>query len=769
MPRPCSGAIPVLFAVSLGLSSAGCTTSLFSSSLFSHLDLTPPMMDGFSTEQRVITQFTDARAEDNEAAFRRVVSTRFESRALRSTDAYKDLEILDLPRTELEVVESTTEEDKSLSVVAKEDDGTKYQFRLLRDSEKRRWVVDDVLMRQQKKGTRASRSTVEVMDLLLTVREFLDIWKDADRNAVLQVVAADLREPLSELPEPWLQNLIQRIASEYESGMARRPEAQLDESDAVVKMPSKNGFLLLKVVRDADQWLVSDIEMRLRKTDDHPGSILRQARALRTTTQFLAAYAAGDAGALKSLCEPGFHQSAISIGDLSTLPLPAASAAPDDVEIRAFTGQLTIIIPSETSITKISLSAAGRDAPTGTRSTETAVESRFVVSDVTLYDRTTQRQRNLRSAFAAPARAQLFLSSLQQRDLPMVRRLSSLAFNEQAWSVMSPDLFSRMSLDCLPQGAMTLQEHTVRGEITELQFLAADGRLCGIVMKDENGSLQVDDVQFADGDARVSSFRTRVVFSVPLTELAAAWSRGDLTAVQKHTSMEFNRLVWSNVSELPTGFERLPDLLQQPVIQTTVGPEQADIQLGHHGQQTVTVRLLKEHSAWVVDEISMAQAGGTTFDLRRTLRQDIAQRVLGDPSGGITRAMYSTTADDRDNEVSPAMHATTQSRRGNLTVPSTVKPRPRTAVQKSAALDLTEDTPKKGTFYFGPDAAQKAATESARPPESPAAAETPDSSATIEQDGDVMYFRGRDATPSTTDTSEPIDDMSNHPIEIPLE
>ncbi len=42
------------------------------------------------------------------------------------------------------------------------------------------------------------------MDLLLTLREFLDTWENGDRDEILQVVSNDLRNELQELPEPWL-------------------------------------------------------------------------------------------------------------------------------------------------------------------------------------------------------------------------------------------------------------------------------------------------------------------------------------------------------------------------------------------------------------------------------------------------------------------------------------------------------------------------------------------------------------------------------------
>ena len=100
--------------------------------------------------------------------------------------------------------------------MAKEKDGTtRYQFVIVRDPEKKRWVVDDVMLRQQKKGTRSTKSSVELMDLLLTLREFLGAWQTGGREQVMAAVSGELRATLESLPEPWIQQLSDRITSEY--------------------------------------------------------------------------------------------------------------------------------------------------------------------------------------------------------------------------------------------------------------------------------------------------------------------------------------------------------------------------------------------------------------------------------------------------------------------------------------------------------------------------------------------------------------------------
>jgi hypothetical protein len=780
----------LMLAGGLSVTATGCTSSLLNTEMLKPSNLKPSIMDGHGTEQRVVGLFTDAIAENNEAAFRRVVSTRFEQKAMRSPDAFKDLEILNLPKTKLEVVESKELEDKRLEAVAKEEkEGTKYQFIIVKDELKNRWVVDDVMLRQQKKGTRATKSSVEVMDLLLTIREFLKTWESADRSTVLQAVNSDLRGPLEKLPEPWLQQMIAQISAECESGMARRPEAQMNESDAVVKMPSKNGFMLLKVARQDDKWLVSDLEIRKRKSDDHPGSILRQARAMNAVTDFLAAYQEDNQERLQKLTEEKFFKNAISVGDLTMIKLPSPEYAPQDFEIQSFAGQLTVMIPDDASVVRIDLTTPEvADAKDDRKRPVTAaVETEFIIENVTIYDRQTQQQRTLKSAFTAPARGALFLSALQSHDLPMLRQISTRDLVESVWSHIEPSLMAGLPLTGIPAGEMSLQNSHVRGEVTELEFQSANGRICSVLMRDENGELKVEDIQYPDPSAGIASLRTQLMLTVPVIELANAWENQDIQSIRKNSSLDFNRLVWSNLPAVPEEYEALPELLRMPVQRTQSTEQKARIELANAGQPPVTVLLLKENTSWVIDEVSIKQPDGTQLELRKTLRQVIAQQFLNDPTGGIQQARFNDKTES-DGGVVRAVGTGTTKRVGNLTLQSYGKPRnTETAELPLEGLDLTEEesqpkpeanSQQTGTLHFGPSSATKAESPDADSASAPPLTHPKSATETEEYDG-VVYFKGDTAakpkptqdttTKSTSGRRGTITDPSQHPIEIPVE
>jgi hypothetical protein len=772
---------------SLFLSVTGCSSSLFTTEWMQASAFKPAVMDGHATEQRVITLFTDALAEDNEAAFRKVVSTRFEQKAMRSGDSFRDLSILNLPKTKLEVVESKELPEGSRETVAKEvKEGTKYQFLIVRDESKKRWVVDDVLIRQQKKGTRATKSSVEVMDLLLTVREFLDIWKSSDKETVLSALNSDLRDPLEQLPEPWLQRLIAAVTAEYETDMARRPEAQMNESDAVVKMPSKNGFILMKVVRENDVWLVSDIEVRRRRVDDHPGSILRQARALNTVTRFLSAYGSEDLLALEQLTESRFYQSALRIGDLSMIQLPSPQHAPEDFEIQSFAGQLTVMIPDESSVVRVDLTTpelASKRAESKPVAGE--VEAEFIVGNVTVYDRQSQQQKNLKSAFVAPAHAMLFMSALNDRDMPVLRELSCMDLNEKVWRRLDPELIAYLPLGGVSDGNLTLQNSWVRGDVTELEFQSSSGRLFSVIMRHENGDLKIEDVQYPNQDALVTSLKSELTLTLPIIELATAWRNRDLLSVRRNSSLDFNRLVWSNVSELPADYDQMVDALLAPVLRSHVADRTATLELQGRTGGSVVVTLIRENTAWVVDEIQLPQVDGSTVELRKTLRQEMARQFLTNPSGEIHTANYEVSS-STESGIVQAGNSDEPRPRGNLTITSSVRPNQDSA--SASAIDMTPtsegserprssvsmrkpDTNNDTTQYFGPSAESMGGIKSHRLSNDSPRTEVRQTAESTEKNG-VVYFHGAPGTPSNSDASNQpgrISDLSDHPIDIPLE
>ncbi|MGB4709567.1 MAG: hypothetical protein WBH28_13950 [Fuerstiella sp.] len=600
----------------------GCTQSLLSSSsLFSKTAM----------EQRVVEQFTDALDEDNESALRRITSSRFEAKALRSEDVLSDLRVLHLPSGKLTVVEVKDEGEDRKEVIVKEESGGKYQFHLVHDPVKSYWVVDDVMVRQRNNGTRITKSTTEVMDLLVTLRQFLKVWESGSREEILAMTSTDLTKSLSPLPDDWLKALTARIASSYEDGMARKPEANLDEEVAVVKLPSRNGHILLKISRESGEWLVDDVESINRREENRPGSVRRQADAINAVNGFLTAYLAEDHESLAKITDPVFYSSSLKLADLSLVKLPRPADVPAEFDIRAYEGQLTFMIPSGTEIIRLDL-VENPDAvvPMVVVGVDTPEKnlSRFSVKEVTLYERSTQRQRTLSSVFTAPTRASLFLKALQQQDVSMLSQISTTEFSSGLWDRVSPEILTELSIPDFYGTGLTLQDSHSIAERTEIEFVTASGLLVSCKMLNQNGTLKVDDVQFPNQDGHVTSLRTRLELTLPIMEFAQAWSEKDLELLQKSCSSDFNRLVWGHLDAIPERFSLVAGQLRQPVLDTRITQERATVRLGRNAESAMTASLVMEHGFWVVDEVRVAVRPGELVGVREKLRGEISEKLL---------------------------------------------------------------------------------------------------------------------------------------------
>ncbi|MCR9197881.1 MAG: hypothetical protein NXI04_04520 [Planctomycetaceae bacterium] len=614
---------------------AVCTLCLCSVVLPLFTGCTQSLLSHSGLEQRVIEQFTDALDEENEPALRRVASTRFESTAMRSDDVLSDLRVLRLPKGDLSIVESRDIEGGRREVIVQEEDGGKYQFHLVKDPVKNYWVVDDVMIRQKKRGARITKSTAEVMDLLMTLREFLGVWESGSRDEILAMTSPSLTSSLSPLPDQWLTSLTSRIASNYEDGMARKPEANLNESEAVVRLPSKNGHIHLSISRVDGQWLVDDVEAFNHREEHHPGSVKRQADAINAVNAFLTAYRAEDYGTLQEISDRRFFDSALKLADLSLVTLPGPHEVPAEYAVRAYNDRLTFMIPSGREVIRVDLVEPARAQDSAAIAAEMRKElmpgnsvSRFFVSDVTLYDRTTDRQRSLSSIFTAPTRASLFLSALAERDLKVLAQISTTEFARATWRRVDPMMLPALSIPRFEVDGLTLKDSHSIADTTELEFTTGSGRLLLCRLLTQNGRLKIDDIQYPDEQGHVASLKSRLELSIPILEFATAWQTQDLETLQRTSSSEFNRQVLSHLESVPTRFSAVAGLMQQQMLQTKVSPQRATVQLGRSPQHAVTASLVMEQNVWVVDEVRAATAAGPVVGMRDTLRREIAEKLL---------------------------------------------------------------------------------------------------------------------------------------------
>lgn len=620
---------PSVLMLLLAMTSTGCAKSLLNAEGLQSF-LTPP-----PAEQRVVEQFRDALREENEPALRRISSTRFESIALRSEDVLSDLRVMRLPKGELSVVDVQEVNVTEKLVIAKEDEGGRFQFRLVNDPEKGYWTVDDITVRRRHKGTQITKSTAEVMDLLVTVRSFLKVWESGEQQSILAMTSPRLKDSLQSLPAGWMTALTRQIASAYEDGMARKPDASLNENDALVKLPARNGHLLMTIVRESEQWLVDDVEFQNHRDDNHPGSVRRQADAIHTVTSFLRAYEKSDHAQLKYVTEQKFYDSSLSLGDLSLIPLPSAEDAPTEFEIRAYEQQLTFMLPAGRQIIRVDLREQVSDIPEAARNKYLAAaddESRFLVKEVTVYEKGSKQQRSLSAVFTAPARALMFLQALKSNDRDTLLYGCTNRFSETVWQRLNSNLIKQLPVPDLYDEGIRLTSTQSIGTRTELEFQNSAGNVLVCQLVVENGILKLDDVQYPNERGLVASLKSELQLTAPILEFANAWMMSDSELLQKACSADFNRLVWSHLDGVPNRFSQLPFRLRSNDVSTSVTQERATMKLLQPSGEETIVNLLMEHGHWVIDEIRMKLDDGTLVAVRQSLRSEVAGKLLSGKS-----------------------------------------------------------------------------------------------------------------------------------------
>ncbi len=598
-----------LIATTLLFGLSGCATSLL--------------------EERVITEFVAAVDEENVPAMRRVVSTEFERKALRSDDVLRDLDLVKLPSGELDVVKVEESEDNQRSVIVRDGDGADYKFELVRDPNKRRWAVDDVLVRQQKKWKKIRSSvtwpTSQLMDLVFTVREYLDAWSETDRSRIIAKSAPSLAASLEAVPESWLPVITNAIATNYDSSLSRKPEAHLTDDSAVVRMPIRGGSLLVSAVQIDGEWLVEDIEIHSRSDAGHPGSVRRQADSIASLNRFLRSFENGDREGLQACSTAQFYDATLQFGDLSLVQLPSAETAPQELSIIAYSGHVTIVIPGEREYVRFELIDPTHNSEKHIINDTSARV--FRIDNVILNDRTRRNERTLASVFTAPARASLFFEALKKRDTAMLKQLSTREFNNDVWNHITDQSFSRLTLPTRQLQGMKLDGSDVRGTRTELTFTTPQSGQVRCRMLEQSGRLLVDDVQYAGADHQTLSLRVQSALQVPIAQFTEAWRATDLEALKKSVSTGFDRLVLSNFTSFPPDDVHLADRLDTALRATRVTQERATVNMGLASTDTAEVHLIFEHKRWVIDDIAIPEGDGTAIHVRNQLRQQVVDNM----------------------------------------------------------------------------------------------------------------------------------------------
>lgn len=572
-------------------------------------------------ETRAIEAFTEALQEEDLGDLKKSTSNRFEQKALRLSESIEDFAVLRLPKGDVEVLEvdEVSDVEKRVTVTI----GTsqqKLRYRLLREPDSRKWVVDDIFLRKKKDGIVSTKPVTELMDLVTTVREFLTAWSGGDRTEILDVATPQLGELLASLPRPYLNYLAERVIGDRAGETKIRPEAQMDDDVAVVRLPRKAGQMIISFEKTGGDWLVSDLAVESRKDNQHVSSVVQFATVLDSAAKFLDAYNAHDSLKLAEVTDQSFFEYSLEPANLETVPLPTAeAAATNEFQLKLQNGIADFIVPTKTELIKVSLSRIeGEDA---------ATRDRYLVDDVTLYELDGHEEKRLSALFLSHAMVELFSESLSLRDLQSVQLMSTADFKKRVWNQPGLDdrVLLRLPMPEIENAKPEIKTTVFMGPVTEVT-VSQGSRYLVYVLEDSNGQLLVDDI-LMPVVGRPNSLKTTLEALIPVYRFTHAMQTGDRPQLHALSSRDLNTTVWHATEQIPLIGVNPGKHLQSPL----TGLEQNDRQIVlQFGDDTFGARVLltREDSRLVVDDLRFISGpeARQRVDLKEAMKIEIARQ-----------------------------------------------------------------------------------------------------------------------------------------------
>lgn len=597
-------------------------------------------------EMQAIDHFTTALQTDDLNKLKASASQSFNDKALRrDKDSLAALKNLPLHADEKVTIVKVEDigNDKKKVVVSTEKTHRKMQYNLVRDEKSQKWVVDEIYLKQRSKDVTANKTVTEQMDLLLAVQDFLIAWHTGKPEQVKSVVAPSFFALLKDLPQSQLDRITKKVAGEKLRPKEFRPEATIDGNDAIVKLQRAKGVLVLNMSHLKQGWRVSDVSIDSRKDKDQMTSARRTARAIHTVVQFLKAYKEDDKRALEKVTANRLFDKCLKVADLKTVPLPAPESLGDKDVVKTHltkTNDVEVcggeyVITQGKSTIKISLIS-----PSGVEIDPATLN--FTVDDVTFYD--AKEERRLSAVYTAQAKMQLFMNALIKGNSLLVKQNSTKDLNYKVWNRLGPVTFAEIIPAEIEMALPVISSIDYHGAVTNINVRQGNRELT-YVMRDYSGDVTVDDILMPVMD-RPSSMKETMqamlpirLFAAALRETEGAQHPGDrqLDALRGVTSNDFNRVVWSQINQVPeSAFGVLPRLeMQLASIADSSNGETVVLGDERYGAK---IELVRERDLLVIDHVYMLGGGQTeTAELKHTLKSTLVRR--GSPRAFATDPM----------------------------------------------------------------------------------------------------------------------------------
>ncbi len=574
-------------------------------------------------EMGALDHFTAAIEKNDLNQLKASASETFDEKALRRKDSIDALKIVyQHPEEKLTILKVKNVSDKEKKVeVTTEKTHRKMEFKLVRDAKSGKWVVDDIVFKQKSKDVTAVKSVTEQMDLLLVVQDFLVAWHKGKREEVQGVTTVSFGKLLGELPTTHLERLTKRVAGERIKSEEFRPEATIDGQDAIVKLQRARGILILSMRLTNKGWKVSDVQVESRKDKDQLASAKRTATVIRTVVDFLKAYKAADSQELKKLSAETFYEKCLVLADPKLVPLPAPDVLgeKDVVTTEAKTGEYLLKRGDDT--VKISL-----------KSTSTDPDSpKFVIDEVTIFD--AKSQKRLAALFTAQAKMQLFVQAMLKGNLALVRANSSKDFDLKVWNRLKTLPMTEILPPEIEMAAAVNTDPTdFRGPVIRIP-VRQGGHELTYVMRDWNGDVAVDDVLMPVID-RPQSLKETLHVMLPIRLMTATLRESSVTTEGHEPQLEllrgissrtFNRLVWSQINQIPESAYAVLPHLDMPLTSITESSTGQIVQLGDE-RFGAKIELVREGELLMIDRIWLLAGQADPPELRHSLQLQLAKR-----------------------------------------------------------------------------------------------------------------------------------------------
>ncbi len=597
----------------------GCKTSPFNAKLFS--------TDAFAhrAEKRVLRKFAKALADSDSAALANVTSRHFQRTALTDSQSIAEVNRLWPVNGDLEIVSVKDVPAEELHnpgvpeklVTTKDERGWKTSQRLILDPDSKNWLLDEILITKSQRGITVTKTVSEQIVFINVIRDFAFAWRGDDHQKRMESLTASCRAELEPLPEDVLDHLADRLfPSGVEDG---RPDATMDEDIAVVRLERSTSEVILQMKRVEGRWLVDDAALGGAGDENIP-SLRKSAVAYAAAVGFLTAYNANDLESLKTTATGRFYDATLKSADLTSIALPSAEAAEmGEFKIIDDQGELVIDEGDRT----VQLALVRTDSPD-----DVNASTEFRVEDVTIYENGGAVKKRLASALVAVPMAHLYADALVERDLAHLKVMATRDFIDQVWDdVKSPEMAARLPLSEIQPGARKVLSVVHNGAATEVTMMQAN-RAMTFVLKDEGGEVRIDDVLLAVAD-RPISLKSTLMHVLPIVRLQTALAAGDVAAIRRDCSSDFNRLIWSQVRRVPPAATAAARFLDTPLASLEVGSTETTARFGdeHFGG---LVTLLEHRGQWKIHDVTIIAGAEPTqhASLKPLLRDALANGTL---------------------------------------------------------------------------------------------------------------------------------------------